>query len=161
MRPPHGRACRSPEKMRFEDALQHLYVDGSWRDIYALNASDTELNRFMAFVLPFLGDDSFRIGGEVDLIPLSYGEVYNHSSNLTKHLSIPVGTGTVNCHFFCDDELELDFRPQDYNSPEQWEHLDSFLRGLAKAMQRDLIVTAENQPNTIHIKYEEGEQVAP
>ena len=144
--------------MRFADAAQHLYVDGSWRDIYALNASDAELNRFIAFIRPLLREDSFQVGGEVVQMPPTYREARNHSSDLVRFVSIPVGAGYLNCHFFCDDELELDFRPQDYNSPEQWIHLDGFLQGLSEAMQRELIVTLENQSDIVLIKYPNGEQ---
>ncbi len=144
--------------MRFEDAAQHLYVDGSWRDIYALNASGAELNRYMAFIRPLLREDSFQVGGEVVSMPLTYKKARDHSSDFLKFVSIPVGTGYLNCHFFCEDELELDFRPQDYNSPEQWIHLDEFLQELSGAMRRELIVTPENQSDIILIKYTDGEK---
>ena len=68
-------------------------------------------------------------------------------------LHIPVGSGTINCHFFDSSELELDFNPIDYNDEKSWNELSSFLQGLTNAMKQELIVTPENTQEQVHILY--------
>ncbi len=100
-----------------------------------------------------ISDGDFRLNGEASPLPGTYFEVMMSSQNATTTLSIPVGAGVVNCHFFDNRELELDFSPNDYQTEESWDELSSFLQGLADAMQREVLVTAENTQDCILIRY--------
>jgi hypothetical protein len=101
-----------------------------------------------------IADGDFRLGGEVSRLPDTYFEVMMSGQNATTILRIPVGGSVVNCHFFDNSDLELDFRPNDYQTEEGWDALSSFLQGLANAMRREVLVTAENTQDCVLIRYE-------
>ncbi|RYD67384.1 MAG: hypothetical protein EOP83_02940 [Verrucomicrobiaceae bacterium] len=136
--------------MRFEEAREYLYQDGSLRDVYVLKTSDAELNAFLNYVRP-LGD--FFLDGERTILPLTYGDVMGASRDARALLQIPVGPGCLNCNFFDSSELELDFGPADYSTSQAWDVLCTFLQGLSNAMQREVIVTPENMPEVAYVRF--------
>ena len=140
--------------MKFEDAKEFLYQDGSWRDVYALKTTVAEMNAFLDYVRPMLSEDGFHLAGNATPLPKTYLEVLMGSQEATSLLRIPVGPGYLNCHFFDSNELELDFVPADYSTPEAWDTLSAFLQGLADAMQHEVLVTPENMPEVVYIRYQ-------
>ena len=146
--------------MKFAEARKHLDQDGSLRDVYVLATTQRELEYFFDHVRPMIADGDFRLDGESSPLPDTYQEAMKRSRDSAATLSIPAGDGVVNCHFFDDSELELDFRPNDYQTAESWDALSSFLQGLADAMQREVIVTAENTKECIHFRYEPKQKKA-
>lgn len=140
--------------MRFAEAKEHLYQDGSLRDVYVLKTSDRELNAFLEYVRPMVSEGGFYMAGEPAPLPATYFDVMMNSQEVVSGLQIPVGDGVVNCHFFDSSELELDFRPSDYADEDNWDTLSSFLQGLADTMQREVLVTAENMQECVHVRYE-------
>ena len=142
--------------MRFEEIRSCLYHDGTLRDVYVVQASAGELDRFLDYVRPLIGPDSYKVGGEPQALPSSYAEAFAGGSEIGRTLSIPVGGAVVNCHFFDDSELELDFVPDEYCDESAWREMDSFLQGLADAMGRRVLVTDENSPASVLFYYEPG-----
>ncbi len=140
--------------MKFAEAKKHLYQDGSLRDVYVLTTTERELEAFFDYVRPIFVDGDFRLNGEPALLPATYIQTMMRGQEAAATLSIPVGGGVVNCHFFDDNELELDFSPNDYQTEESWNALSSFLQGLADAMQREVLVTAENTQECVRIRYQ-------
>ena len=146
--------------MKFSDAKGYLYQDGSLRDIYILATTERELEAFFDYVRPMIADGDFRIDGDPSPSPRTYLEAMVAGRDAAVTLSIPAGDGVVNCHFFDDSELELDFRPNDYQTAESWDALSSFIQGLADAVQREVLVTPENTQDCIHIRYEPNKKEA-
>ena len=142
--------------MKFAEAKEHLYEDGSLRDVYVLKTSDCELNAFLEYVRPMVSEGGFYMGGEVADLPATYFDVVMASQDVVSSLSVPVGGGHVNCYFFDCSELELDFRPSDYTDEDNWNTLSSFLQGLADAMEREVVVTAENIQDCVHLRFRPG-----
>lgn len=136
--------------MRFEEAKEYLYQDGSLRDVYVLKTTDTELDAFLKYVQP-LGD--FLLDGEPAIFPRTYGDAMQASQDACALLQISVGPGYLNCHFFGNNELELDLGPADYSTAEAWDALCDFLQGLSNAMQREVIVTPENMPEVAYVRF--------
>ncbi len=139
--------------MRYAEAKEYLYRDGSLRDVYVPDASARELDAFMDYVRPMVSQGDFHMGGETASLPASYAEVLERTGEFLAGLSIPVGASVVNCHFFDPNELELDFRPSDYDDESNWEELSTFLQGLATAMDREVLVTAENMQECVHLRF--------
>lgn len=140
--------------MKFAEAKKHFYQDGSLRDVYVLTTTERELEAFFDYVRPMVEDGDFRLDGETAQLPATYIQTMMRGQEASATLSIPVGGGVVNCHFFDDSELELDISPNDYQTEENWGALSSFLQGLADAMQREVLLTAENTQECVHIRYQ-------
>ena len=107
-----------------------------------------------------IADGDFCLDGESSPLPDTYLEAMTRGRDAAANLSIPVGDGVVNCHFFDDTELELDIRPSDYQTEESWDALSSFLQGLADNLKREVIMTAENTQERVHIRYQPKQKKA-
>jgi hypothetical protein len=46
-------------------------------------------------------------------------------------------------HFFCEDDLEFDFRPDDIHGQAQLDHLTSFVSGIGRLIQKRIVVYHE------------------
>jgi len=146
--------------MKFAEAKKHLYQDGSLRDVYVLATTERELEAFFEYVRTMVTDGDFRLDGEPSPLPATYFDAMMRGQDAAVTLSIPAGEGVVNCHFFDGSELELDFSPNDYQTEASWDALSSFLQGLANSMRREVLVTAENTKECVHIRYEPQQKPA-
>ncbi len=54
------------------------------------------------------------------------------------------GSIQANCHFFCEEEIELDIDPNDINTESEYLMLVAFLEWLSQKLQKKVIVTYEN-----------------
>ena len=104
--------------MTYSEAKEFLYWDGSWLDVYVLNLAQGDADRFLNFVRPITNEDGFLGDCEPTALPKSYAEIIRMTSESTCHLSVPVGSAELNCHFFLDSEIELDLDPRDFDDEE-------------------------------------------
>ena len=68
-------------------------------------------------------------------------------------LSVNVGGVLLNTHFFSLEEIEFDLDPQEVDSEERFGSLLSFLAGCGRATGKTAIVTCENLPQKVILRY--------
>lgn len=77
---------------------------------------------------------------------------------------VHMGSTTLNCHFFTDEEIEFDLDPSDMR-PELLPDVLSFLKILGRATSKPVILTVENAPEAAIMRFEptnkEVEYVGP
>lgn len=140
--------------MKYCDIKKYLYSDGSFRDVYVFDMSLEDFEMFLSFVRPKLTESSFKVDECVEKLPESYSKVIDIREKSSCILEIPVGNSTLNCHFFDETELEFNFVPKDYDNEEDWAALDGFLRELLAVFRKNLVVTNENSPDEVLIRYD-------
>ena len=59
-------------------------------------------------------------------------------------LSLHVSGVRVNCHFFTPEEIEFDLDPAEVNDPANLDGLFAFMKGLATAVGKEVVLTPEN-----------------
>lgn len=59
----------------------------------------------------------------------------------------------VACHFFTDEEIELDIDPREVTSQTELDLVLNFLRLLGTRLSKDTILTPENLPQAVWLKY--------
>jgi hypothetical protein len=69
-------------------------------------------------------------------------------------LAIQVGSASVNCHFFVASELELDIDPKEVCIASQHNQLLEFAEAIASALQKPIVVTPENAPESPLLSFE-------
>lgn len=143
---------------QFQEIIGDLASDGSLRDFYILGTRASHWNRFLASIRPRIGEDGFRVDGQVAALPTEFEDVYALRSTASPCLSIPVGRGSLCCHFFSDSEIELDFVPGVYLTPERWAALCSFLQDLVDLVGLPGIVTPENRETEVIERFEPNTQ---
>lgn len=72
-------------------------------------------------------------------------------------MTVQVGSASVNCHFFVDSELELDIDPREVNSASQHNQLLEFAEQIASALQKPIVLTPENTPESPLLSFQPGE----
>lgn len=58
------------------------------------------------------------------------------------------------CHFFSEDDVEINFLPSDIDGPERFESLLSFVRGLGRATVQDVLITPEDCADVAFLRYD-------
>ena len=70
----------------------------------------------------------------------------------------------MNCHFFLEDELELDLDPEELTDDDDDARADAipmFMAELGEALRKPVLMTAENAPDAVIFRYDPAtEQIA-
>ncbi len=62
-----------------------------------------------------------------------------------KTVTIIIDNIIINTHFFTVDEIEFDIEPEEINSVEDYEKVLSFMNKISRVLNKQLILTGENQ----------------
>ncbi|GAB2722409.1 hypothetical protein GCM10011495_25460 [Hymenobacter frigidus] len=132
----------------WEELQQYVYYgDGSWRDIYVLDASRADWKIWADFVNAncqvefFDGNDTSQ-----SQIDFAVAEAFWDGDGQANMLwaTFFVGELGVNCHFFRDDEVENDIDPQKITSYAVHQQLMNYLTRLSQALGKEVVLTPEN-----------------
>jgi hypothetical protein len=125
---------------------QEFIKDGALRDIYAFEASESIWNEFI-YAVSSCYSIEFSVDGEDSQLPNSFSNIKLIQNDSSTLLSILLeGEITINCHFFSEHQIELDFWPSDVKNEEDFSTLNQFLLWLRKVVNLKVIVTHENSP---------------
>ena len=134
-----------------------FYRDGSLRDIYVF---DVRLEDWTA-VARFIVGQGYRIefsgAWTQPTFPSDMARLFlsGPESELTL-LSIDVSGVQICCHFFSQDEIEFDLDPDDVQDGSRLAALFEFMKGLADALGKDVVLTPENIPDIVIFRCSPG-----
>lgn len=118
--------------------------DGSLRDVY-LGGIDVEgWSKFIRYASTYRL--TYTADGEKADFP-GVPEVFRLRDR-SHCLSIWVGAATANCHFFLEDEIELDLDPREVLGPNEHNALLGFIEGAALALGVTATLTPEGAQNS-------------
>ena len=138
----------------FQKIAEAFRSDGSLRDFYIHETNPADWNVVLRRVRTMLEDGCFTVDGQSQDLPATFEEVEMIRAEASPCLSIPVAGAYVNCHFFCDAQIEFDFRPEDYRTPEMWSALSLFLQEIVDSVAKPGVVTYENAEDDVIVKFE-------
>lgn len=126
--------------------------DGSLRDIYVLETTVGDWNKFLNFISTREFEFKYLVGEVETELPLDVAELLarNDSGSL---LSIDLNGAVANCHFFWDKDIELDLDPREIKSDAQAAIVFNFMARLGYVLGKDVILTGENTPTEIWFRY--------
>jgi hypothetical protein len=133
----------------FKAVSADLAWDGALRDFYIEGVNPAGWNRFIDAVPTIAEAYEFQVDGTRRDLPASFAEITLLQRGTSTTLSLQVGGKPVNCHFFSPSEIELDFWPSDYNSPESWGRLVGFFQQLVDLVGKRGIITHENAKDAV------------
>ena len=134
---------------RYGDIVEYLESDGALRDFYIEATSSDDWNRLLAAIPSIAPKHEFTHKGCSTLLPRSLADIENMQKEDPTTLHITIADAVVNCHFFCQDEIEMDFRPEDFRNPVKWEQLTAFLQKVVNVVGKPGIITMENWKDTV------------
>lgn len=140
----------------FAEIVDDLRSDGGLRDFYIHNTNRSDWNALLRHLRSRLHEGCFQVDGLPRQLPETFEAIEEIWLHACPCVSIPVAGSYVNCHFFCDHEIELDFRPEDFRTPELWSALLGFLQELVDVIGKPGVITYENHPSEIIERLERG-----
>ncbi len=138
--------------MNNRDCQDAFHKDGSLRDIYVQSVTIEDWERFLNFVRS--GGFSLRYFRDQGVAPLpsSAAQILRDRS-CTHNLVINLGKVEICCHFFAEDEIELDIDPREVTSDISKDRVLDFMARLGANLGRDVILTEENSPESVWFRY--------
>ena len=129
-----------------------FHRDGSLRDIYIQNVTIEHWETFLSFIRD--GGFGYRYArdGSAARLPPTATQILGDKSS-AHNLGIDLGGVEACCHFFAEDEIELDIDPREVNSPGSEEKVLNFMALLGAALDRDVILTEENRREDVWFRY--------
>lgn len=124
-----------------------FHFDGALRDIYICPSSEALWNEFIALVRSSTIRHEFW-HGETNLdLPRNFLEVkrLQLTDPTILKLFLP-NVVQINCHFFCEEEIEMDIDPREVRDEWAFQSLLDFLKVVSATLRRDVRVTYENSP---------------
>jgi hypothetical protein len=135
-----------------DGALRDIYVENvdieDWKILidylntnYTVKYSSSEVNKINKdYVIQLLTD----LTGEMDL----------------KTVSIIIDNIIINSHFFSINEIEFDIKPEEIDSVISYEKVLSFMNEISRILNKQLILTGENQIECPLIKVDYSNKIA-
>ncbi len=140
-------------QMKWEDYKAEFEFDGSWRDIYVLNTTISHWQLLIDFLRSDVYEYSCWIGGEKAILPSFAKEIFDADFEFKPILHLNVGSVTLNCYFFGDDDIEFDLDPREIQSEREAEQIFTFMRQIGEIMDKEVILTPENSQKVPIFKF--------
>ncbi len=128
----------------FADVKNDLKPDGALRDFYIQGISQTDWDRFIEIVPTITKRFLFQWGEQETTLPAMFSDIAAMQERNPTTLFMWVSGSIVACHFFVDSEIELDFKPNDFQDEGKWTELIAFFQAIVDAIGRRGIITQEN-----------------
>lgn len=137
------------DEIAWETVRREFDFDGSWRDIYVFGTTITDWQR----VLDALRSSEYRLTYCLDdqsvEVPTNVVDAFPVPSECTHLLSVSFAEVTANCHFFTKGEIEFDIDPREVKGQRELNALFGFMRCLAEAVDKEVVLTPENAPEAV------------
>ena len=140
--------------MKWEEYKIEFSHDGSLRDIYILDAEMSDWQHFIEFLKAGHYPVRFSLNGEQIDLPEKSAVIFQKRDVIIPLLTIDVDGLTVNCHFFQDNEIEMDIDPREVTSELKAHILFEFMQKIAEAIGKPIRITPENLSNKVIFEYE-------
>ncbi|UOE38998.1 hypothetical protein [Chryseobacterium oryzae] len=126
------------------------FSDGSLRDIYVLNTSREDWQKWIDFVngnykvdFQYSNEQEIRCSSDKIIAKYVY-DYWDAKSEFMVNASIKVGSVLVKCYFFDESEIENDITPVEVNSIENHNDIVDYLKNVSCTLNKETIMTLEN-----------------
>jgi hypothetical protein len=126
--------------------IAHVFEDddGSLRDIYVSGMSPSTWADFLAGLREWGYALRYTEDGTDAPLPDTVEAVFRRRQEISPLMAIHFAGIQINCHFFIDDELELDLDPREFHGQEQLDALVLFMERIAQRVKGPIRLTPEN-----------------
>jgi hypothetical protein len=142
--------------MKWQELKEKVYyLDGSWRDIYIPNITKEDWKLWAAYVnenykIEWLNGKTNTIDNKINFDVIL--EYWNGNPDLCSTAKIFIDKIQINSHFFDDNELD----PREFNGIEDHVKLIKYLTDLTNLFQKEVLLTPENEHDTVLLKVLNG-----
>jgi hypothetical protein len=141
----------------WEDVREWFEPDGSLLDAYVFDTTVADWQAFVDFVRSRGWWFAYSEDGRPRRLPFRVEDVLARRGEMAVLLQVrPVPEVRVNVHFFTDEEIEVDFAPEELQGQERLDLLCSFLRAVGRRLGKPVVLTPENLADRPLIGYDVG-----
>lgn len=133
-------------------------IDGSWRDIYVLDATREDWRHWMTCVNRHYpvrwGAVDYQEDQTMDAIDVAYIDSRWEAGEVTlmSWCTVFIEQVEVKCHFFTPEEFEQDVDPSQIRSTADHDRFMAYLVTISRALHKEVLVTAENNQAAVYIR---------
>ena len=133
--------------MTWEDLQTNIYyIDGSLRDIYALNVTHKEWENWIdlvneKYIVEFYNGKTEKIESKIDKNLIF--ECWYRNADFTCNVRVKLDSIFIKCYFFAETEIENDITPKEIISIEDHNKLVKYLTDFSNAIGKKVILTPE------------------
>ncbi|UPM55454.1 hypothetical protein [Gottfriedia acidiceleris] len=127
-----------------EVLINVFYDDGSLRDLFIKETNLSDWNILMNFFKSLPNLTLSFDGEKTNQIPSSISELFMLKNEKAVLLSINYKSIIINCHFSCEDEIELDVSPREITTIKEVNAVLEFMDKLARLLNKDVSISIEN-----------------
>src|SRR5262245_50232653 len=144
------------DEIAWETVRDEFAFDGSWRDIYVFGTTIADWQH----TLDAIRSAGYRLtyfhAGQPTEMPSMAEDAFPLPDECDRRLSVWFGDVLANCHFFTDEEIEFDIDPREVKGQKGLNALFGFMRCLAQATDKDVVLTAENMREIVIFRVSPG-----
>ncbi len=148
--------------MDWEEIKRKIYYrDDSLRDIYIPSTSRDDWKKWVDYVNQDFSIDWFNGRTEKDEKKIDFSiveEYWGGNGDLCSTAKVFLGNIQVSAHFFEETEIENDIDPKEFNSIEDHEKLMRYMSGLSVLLDREIVLTPEDEHGFVLIKVKNNEE---
>ncbi|MGI4744027.1 MAG: hypothetical protein ACRYG7_53435 [Janthinobacterium lividum] len=143
--------------MNWNELRKSVYqVDGSWRDIYVLNATRDDWKKWIEHVndtyeVTFTAE-GYKDGVVSNKVDAGFIDYRWDEEHYTACASVFLRQVQINCHFFTDEQIENDIDPKEVESIDDHLRIVDYMKSISKLLGKEVILTEENSEEAIWIK---------
>jgi len=128
------------------------YWDGSWRDIYVLDTTLDHWSKWIDLInekysVEFYNGQTQQVEPIID--KRAVFDYLKGESDLLNSATVEIGSVSVKCHFFTETEIENDIDPREVVTIEDHNRLVEYFVDMSKLLNKEVVITAENQRDII------------
>jgi hypothetical protein len=132
--------------MRWADVAALFKFDGSWLDIYGPDNDAATWAQFLRALPGWRWRYRYTQTGDPSELPAGLVQFAEHFAR-GPLLQIQVGRVALNCHFFAEDQIELDLDPREVEGEADLRELLAFITCLSATLAGPVVLTPENMPS--------------
>jgi hypothetical protein len=126
--------------------------DGSWRDVYVLGTDLAAWQRMLDALRAAGYDLAYFRDHQPAELPADAAQALPPPGEGGRMLSVRFGGILANCHFFTAEAIRFDVDPREVTGPDQLNALCGFMRCLAAAVGKDVVLTDEGRPQGVYFR---------
>jgi hypothetical protein len=147
------------DEIAWETVRDEFAFDGSWRDIYVFGATIADWQRMLEVIRSAGYRLTYFRADQPTELPTKAADAFPLPDECDRRLSVWFADVLANCHFFTVDEIEFDIDPREVKGQQELNALFGFMRCLAQATDKDVVLTAENMPELTIFRVSPGKPV--
>ena len=144
--------------LAWEAVRKEFEFDGSWRDIYVFQTEMSDWQHMLNAVQQSKYQVEYFCDGQLTEFSFDVVDAFPLEGECARLLSVTFEKVLANCHFFCSGEIEFDIDPREVKGQTELDALFDFMRMLADAVGKEVVLTPENFRDAIIFRIRPGHQ---